>query len=288
VVLLNLKTNQRTQLSSDENKPYNMPDKGTFSPDGKSLLIHDGYDGRSYQWDVQTGKEILYDASPKITLQQAFYSPDGSKILTYGSDNLIVLDTISGQTLLTIPDTEPDSKVQFFPNSQTIMVYTRLFGETKSRLELWDVVSGQKVSSIPLDFKTAWSKDHFRISPDGQSIAFTDTYTNEVQIWELHDLQNPGPQHIFPNGLAIKRGRTGVYANMGSTLAVSLDNLFELTNIATDKKFRASVTDNIVNLALADDGKLVIVAELNSISSRGQITLWSWDGVKAEKLRTLA
>src|SRR5262249_17957581 len=123
--------------------------------------------------------------------------------------------------------------------------------------------------------------------PDGRSIGFSDPYTYEVEIWDLNDLQNPGPQHLFPKALALKRGRWGVYAITNKTLAVSLDNLFELTNITTGKTFRASVADNITSLALADDGKLVIVAEFNGQSIRGQISLWSWDGIKAQKLRTL-
>src|SRR5688572_19533325 len=78
-----------TAIAQEQNSPplrTLSPDIGflepvQFSPDGR-LLLTGGDDGTVVVWDVQSGQEVRRFRAHSVMIQDAVFTPDGSRILT--------------------------------------------------------------------------------------------------------------------------------------------------------------------------------------------------------------
>jgi len=130
-----------------------------FSPSGK-LVLTASADGTARLWDPATGKEVKRIVPPKVRVmaagrehnqvtgvESAIFSPDGTKILTGGSDGIARLwDAGSGEQILQLTTTwgtllgGSATCVAFSPDGRQILTGTR-----DKTVQLWDAIRGSEL-----------------------------------------------------------------------------------------------------------------------------------------------
>ena len=134
------------------------------SPDGSLLLTIDGqFRGPRVQvWNAETGSELarLETVGGRVG---ARFSPDGKRVVTYGSQDRAVhmWDALTGEELLTLAGQRaPFLDVAFSPNGR------RLAGASRdSTTWMWDALTGDLLTILP------GGGHGIVFSPDGTRIA---------------------------------------------------------------------------------------------------------------------
>ena len=146
------------------------------SPDGSLLLTVDGqFRGPRVQvWNAETGSELarLETVGGRVG---ARFSPDGKRVVTYGSQDRAVhmWDALTGEELLTLAGQRaPFLDVAFSPNGR------RLAGASRdSTTWMWDALTGDLLTILPGGGRG------IVFSPDGTRIAsFGD---RGVKVWSV-------------------------------------------------------------------------------------------------------
>ena len=146
------------------------------SPDGSLLLTVDGqFRGPRVQvWNAETGSELarLETVGGRVG---ARFSPDGKRVVTYGSQDRAVhmWDALTGEELLTLAGQRaPFLEVAFSPNGR------RLAGASRdSTTWMWDALTGDLLTILPGGGRG------IVFSPDGTRIAsFGD---RGVKVWSV-------------------------------------------------------------------------------------------------------
>ena len=146
------------------------------SPDGSLLLTIDGqFRGPRVQvWNAETGSELarLETVGGRVG---ARFSPDGKRVVTYGSQDRAVhmWDALTGEELLTLAGQRaPFLDVAFSPNGR------RLAGASRdSTTWMWDALTGDLLTILPGGGRG------IVFSPDGTRIAsFGD---RGVKVWSV-------------------------------------------------------------------------------------------------------
>ena len=146
------------------------------SPDGSLLLTVDGqFRGPRVQvWNAETGAELarLETVGGRVG---ARFSPDGKRVVTYGSQDRAVhmWDALTGEELLTLAGQRaPFLDVAFSPNGR------RLAGASRdSTTWMWDALTGDLLTILPGGGRG------IVFSPDGTRIAsFGD---RGVKVWSV-------------------------------------------------------------------------------------------------------
>ena len=146
------------------------------SPDGSLLLTVDGqFRGPRVQvWNAKTGSELarLETVGGRVG---ARFSPDGKRVVTYGSQDRAVhmWDALTGEELLTLAGQRaPFLDVAFSPNGR------RLAGASRdSTTWMWDALTGDLLTILPGGGRG------IVFSPDGTRIAsFGD---RGVKVWSV-------------------------------------------------------------------------------------------------------
>ena len=146
------------------------------SPDGSLLLTVDGqFRGPRVQvWNAETGSELarLETVGGRVG---ARFSPDGKRVVTYGSQDRAVhmWDALTGEELLTLAGQRaPFLDVAFSPNGR------RLAGSSRdSTTWMWDALTGDLLTILPGGGRG------IVFSPDGTRIAsFGD---RGVKVWSV-------------------------------------------------------------------------------------------------------
>jgi serine/threonine protein kinase/WD40 repeat protein len=154
---------------------------GRFSPDGTRVLGFglraDSRTGVARVWDATSGKPVTPLLHHELGMRRAVFSPDGSRVLTAGMDNLVrVWDAETG-ALLAPPLRHPGS-LQFAGFSKDgRRVLTLCYGEQSSVPWLvpmegraWDAATGQPLGP-PLPLKFVSRPETSLFDPEGRSFA---------------------------------------------------------------------------------------------------------------------
>lgn len=117
-----------------------------FSPDGHSIVTS-SLDGTVRVWDARTGSPTLSIPVPVpgggFQSPLASFSPDGSRILTVGSDTASVWDATSGHLVVSLALARRPLSASFSPDG------TRIVTELDDRTaQLWDAASGKELGSL--------------------------------------------------------------------------------------------------------------------------------------------
>lgn len=158
-----------------------------WSPDGRHIATADYSEKTAVIWDAQTGIPLLTFAGHTRDVQDVFWSPDGSKIVTTGWDNLAkVWDANTGKELLTFTGHvgEPVAKINgvdalfgggWSPDGTRIMT-----AGGDGSVRVWNAKTGEEYLFFQAtkDFgaSASWS-------PDGTRIA-TCAAPGVLQMWD--------------------------------------------------------------------------------------------------------
>ncbi len=140
-----------------------------FSPDSRTLATA-GADGRTYLWNVATGRLIATQTSPDFADGVAF-SPHGRTMALAEADGVVVArDAAAGGPIgtLTAPGGGGTDSVAFSPDGRMLA-----FGTGNRSVDLWDVATGRLIATLAITDGGAVSGVVF--SPDSRTLAFADS-----------------------------------------------------------------------------------------------------------------
>jgi eukaryotic-like serine/threonine-protein kinase len=235
-----------------------------FSPDGKTLAAG-AVTGRTYVWDVATGKlaATLTDPSSKGVESVAF-SPDGKTLAAGDFNGRTYLWNVATGTLaatLTDPSSKGVESVAFSPDGKTLAA-----GDFNGSTDLWNVATG-KLAATPTDSRSQ-GVDSVAFSPDGTTLAAGD-FNGSTDLWNLAT-GKLAVTLIDPSS----RGVDSVaFSPDGTTLAAGDGNgSTDLWNVATGK-LAATLTDPrslaVNSVAFGPNGKTLATGD-----GSGGVYLW--------------
>jgi len=156
----------------------------TISPDNTKVLIG-GKPERNVHAklvDIFTGETIQeYDSGPETHLGNVLFTPDGSKIVATGSQNmdLFIFDTESGVILNIIRsiDLGGHHNISISPDGKKVLT---------NRSIIYDLFTGEPLRIFGRgQFSWAWGETKY--SPAGNHVA---TGEDVLQLWDISDLKS--------------------------------------------------------------------------------------------------
>jgi WD40 repeat protein len=155
----------------------------TFTRDGKHLITPDRASivdrvgmGGVHIWDVATGKEVRFLATPGAGPHRVSLSGDGSRLAVASSGNIRVWDTRNWQELAA-DDTSHRADVLGIAISKNGLILT---GSDDSSVRLWDLKDGRLIHKFPCHF---WIR-YVALTPDGSRAAALDTGGDTLIVWD--------------------------------------------------------------------------------------------------------
>lgn len=149
------------QLWNIETKDWirDVPDGGTrvralcFSPDGQ-LLAGSNDRQEIVVWHVATGeyKEIL-PVAPTAAIWSLQYTPDGSKLISCGTDAIQIWDMVNYQPLMTLK--EPHHRIRSIAYSE--MNNLLAVGSDDQLVRIWDTAKGESIRSFHSHNNRIWT-----------------------------------------------------------------------------------------------------------------------------------
>lgn len=237
----------------------------SFSPDG-SRLATGGADGFAHIWDVVTGERLLAIDAHDPAVHTGFviygtaaarFSPDGSRLVTAGSDGWVrVWDAQTGEELLSFMANEAGVRdVTYSADGQ--LLATGSEGETAG---IWDAFTGEKLFSLP-GHPTRVSALAF--NPDSTLLATTG-FGGFVRVWSVvtGEAQYTLPSQSSTVG-SVHFSADGRYLVTGGGDAVRIWDAAtgtERLTLATDPGHVAFSRDGSRLYYFGDDGTLFVFA----------------------------
>ncbi len=130
-------------------------------------------------WNISSGDTILSIRDNNMEVYCIAFSPDGNKIVSSGSDNLIkVWDVNSGAKIMTI-DVKPQTIncLSFSPNGSMIAS-----GGWFNEIALWDANTGTKIKTFKGHTGAILS---IKFSPDGSRIV-SGSRDQNIKLWDVN------------------------------------------------------------------------------------------------------
>jgi WD40 repeat protein len=135
----------------------------SFGPSGERLASA-GWDGTARIWDVQTGDELVVLRRHTGRLNDAIFSPDGTRVATScAADGTVRLwDPGSGAELFTL-QSGGSNYLEFSPDGRLVVA-----AGTDGRARFWDVATGGELAVLEGDGNALI---YAVFSPDGERVA---------------------------------------------------------------------------------------------------------------------
>jgi multiple sugar transport system substrate-binding protein len=261
-VLWDIATNKAIQTFTVPS-PWDV--KGSFSPDGKQVLILDGQDS-AYLYDVATGvlRQTFVVAN---RLFSATFSPDGKQVRTVSSltrgyeensGEIRVYDLATGTyQAFPIPGTRDIENTPFSPDGKHILL------QQQHGLLLFDFVKGKPIRTFRGEGLTGV------FSPDGVHVLIGGS-NRVVRLWDI--VTGQPVQNFIGHTDAIT---CAAFSPDGKQILTgSRDKTVRLWDIATGNPVQTFIGhyDPLANVAFSPDGKYVLT--YSQIYSRGIAMLW--------------
>jgi uncharacterized protein with WD repeat len=231
--------------------------QATWSPNGKSLLVHSG--GGAHVLNGSTGSVIATFKNPVSYVNQSVWTSNGTQIVTTGTQLtsdasyavVEVWDASTGNLVRTALTFSPDKKLlgsdgsafSLSPDGKFVAVL-----DAQNKMEIWSVVSGNQVGSIPFgqsDLSTlVWS-------PNDASLAVGLSDAPTVQIWSVASGHMTGFFHD-----------SDTWATLVSALAWSPDGKY--------------VAESTSDIHIWDVSTQKIVATFNKIDNTHKVSALAW------------
>ncbi|BDI31535.1 hypothetical protein CCAX7_35860 [Capsulimonas corticalis] len=265
-------------LSPDQSRILTASDDQTIDTDG----LYIGNDVTFEIWDVKTGRETLTIKAGSATLKSAAFSPDGSRIVTAGSEgsfennNVKVWDVRTGSKLLTLKEGQTAiSSVAFSPDGRRIVT-----GNDDNTAQVWDAQTRDELFKIKGHRDSVLSA---AFSPDGKQVV-TASKDGDAKIWNAQATGEALTIHGQPGGASSSPfspdgRRIFVVSGYGAVKCTTL----KVVNVQTGSVLLTLHEDKngISSVASSPDGKrIVTTAGLGNAAS-------VWDAITGRKLLTL-
>ncbi|MBI1278998.1 MAG: hypothetical protein GC179_12790 [Anaerolineaceae bacterium] len=179
-----------------------------LSPDERSILAV-GIAGQILVWDVVTGKEIhRIEGNGLVSLYPAHaqFSPDGSKVVTFGNGpditapNISVWDIVTGKELYRLPGSTP----HFNPDGKILLIVTSISGHG---LEVYNARTGEEIMGFGDDVGII---SDAIFSPNGTQIL---SFGSQLVLWSsagrlIHQFTGHDPNASVDTALFSLDGKT--------------------------------------------------------------------------------
>lgn len=155
-----------------------------FSPDSQQVAAGMS-DGTLRLWSVATGEAVRRFAGHRAEIKAIAISPDGQRLISGSADQTFkVWNLQTGELLRTVALPSSDGElqtVQLSPDGQRLAV------ATPSSIQLWNVLTGQKIQTLvnhPATSQAAPPQNALNLafSPDGTLLAATDSDCS-IKLW---------------------------------------------------------------------------------------------------------
>jgi WD40 repeat protein/tRNA A-37 threonylcarbamoyl transferase component Bud32 len=175
-------------------EPLNLAGYGNlaFSPDGRRLILCNGWDKTAMVANAITAQEILLLRGHTAAVEGAAYSPDGRHIATASMDHTVkVWDADTGKETRTLRGHKEGVKsVAFSPDGRHLASASE-----DQTVKLWDATTGREILAL---------RGHTRsvtdvvFSPDGRRLASAEGY-GKVRIWDVATGRETGTLAVDKN-----------------------------------------------------------------------------------------
>ncbi len=149
-----------------------------FSPNGKVIASASYYDTSLHVWDANTGK-LLNNLSPGRSYLYAYdiaWSPDGSGLITAGSDDLVIWNMTTGRRSGLIDHRSSIRTCAFSPNGRHIV--TAGYNKT---INFFDTSTGNALGTLQGHTDTILS---VAFSPDGKRLV-SGSEDGTAKVWDV-------------------------------------------------------------------------------------------------------
>ena len=244
-----------------------------FSPDGKKALAMD-VKGNARVWDAASGapltpffrgrdyNEDLFDWSVRKLGPSAWFSPDGSTVLTaWGCKSAHLWDAASGEHLRAFSHDELVVGARFSPDGKYVVT-----GSKDNYARVWDVRTGQPLAKpLPHDKFVAWAE----FSPDASRLV-TVSDRRTVHLWDWRK----GRELISPLSHGDVLFQATFSPDGHQIMTAGWDKTARIWDAATGLGVgRFSVPGGIDSAAWCPDGKSIATA-----SEDGAARIWDATG----------
>jgi RNA polymerase sigma factor (sigma-70 family) len=241
-----------------------------FTPDGRAVLLKNGYDPTPRLLDAATGKELRAFPSPGRHSYAVSLSADGKRLAVAGDDKAVrVWDVATGKELYRLR-AAPDQVLcaAFSPDGKLLVT-----GEPEVA-RVWGAATGKELRALPVPDHTVAS---LAFTPDGTTLV-TGSFYSDLRVWDVttgrllrqfaHRAEEgleflPDGRTLFAGGGLGNRENTVHFLDAVTGKEVRRfdghDNRLEAVAFSPDGKWVATGSTGEVPIRLweADTGKLV-------------------------------
>lgn len=233
VRLWDLESGKSAALTGNDSSNYVYAAK--FSPNGKVIASSSYHDTMLHLWDANTGK-LLNNLSPGRSYLYAYdiaWSPDGSGLITAGSDDLLIWNMTTGQRTGLIDHRSSLRTCAFSPNGRHIV--TAGYNKT---INFFDAASGAALGTLKGHTDTVLS---VAFSPDGKRLV-SGSEDGTAKVWDV--AKASGIYNLTGHGGYV---HCVVYSPTGNLIATSGgDNRVIIWNANTGEQVNAFTQDDDV------------------------------------------